>query len=329
MTVNIRKQKSVFIIGPTATGKTSLGVSLARKFNGEIISIDSRQVYCEMDIGTGKDLAEYGQGKDKVSHHLIDIADPSEEYNLYRFLKDAAEAYKSITKRKHLPFFVGGSSLYINALLNSYTLPGKDPDKQLRNKFSDKETKELIAMLKEKDFKQYSKADLSQRSRIIRALEIAFQKKEKNENKICFPKLSPLLIAPYYPRRKNHKRIKQRLDARVKEGLIEEVKYLHEEKNVSWEKLDKLGLEYRWISYYLKNDMSKEDALEKLLVKIRNFCRSQDIWFRKMEREGKKIYWIREGNLNKAIELIEKFLDEKELPDPELKISEIYYGPRQ
>ncbi|MDT8392044.1 MAG: tRNA (adenosine(37)-N6)-dimethylallyltransferase MiaA [Lentisphaeria bacterium] len=322
--------KAVVVTGPTATGKTRLGVSLARRFDGEIISADSRQVYTGMDIGTGKDLADFGQGRDAVPYHLIDIVSPLEEYNARRFLRDAASALQSISARGKLPVIVGGTVLYIQAFIEGYDLPGGEPDPVFRAALKDVPTAELIERLRRVSPTIFDRTDKTQRQRVIRALEIAESASagaSGRPDESAPPDLDVLVLAPYYHRQVVHQRIERRLRERLQEGLLDEVQRLHA-AGVSWEKMDYFGLEYRYAARHLQGSLSEEEFFTELFTHIRRFCKSQDIWFRKMERGGRVIHWLPEGNLEKAVELTRLFLADAPLPPPELKISDIYYGPK-
>jgi len=263
------------ITGPTATGKTALAVRLAKKFNGEIVSVDSRQVYCGMDIGSGKDLAEYGD----VPYHLLDVADPAKElYHLHRFCQEAFSAIRLIRDRGRLPVLCGGSVLYLAALIDGYTLPGEALPARSTG---------------ERHVPQAGKAP-------------SFQPPFR---------LEPLLLGVLYPRSVVRERIKTRLDARFAEGMVEEVRRLHDEKGVSWEQLEFFGLEYREIARYLQDLVSFEEMRETLLNKIRQFAKRQDIFFRKLEREGHRIYWLKEGREPDPEMLLARFLAGQALPE--------------
>ena len=317
---------ALVITGPTATGKTKLAVHLARRFGGEIISADSRQVYRGMDIGTGKDLAEYGDGADRVPCHLLDVVNPQEDFHLKKFLELALMAMDGIRSRNRLIVIAGGTPLYVNALLRGYSLPGGEPNQQIRAELQGLTREELIQRLQAVASPELlARTDMTQEKRIIRAIEIALS--PQTDSIVTKPLDNPLVIAPYYPRKTVRERIEIRLDERLSLGLVEEVRMLHE-NGVSWEKLDWFGLEYRYVSRYLKNELTFEQMRTELLAKIRHFCKSQDIWFRKMEREGIAIHWIPEGNPSEAESLVTRWLTHVPLPKPSIRLADISYSEK-
>lgn len=295
----------LIVTGPTATGKTRLAVALARKYQGEILSADSRQVYRGLDIGTGKDLQEYGSGAERVPTHLLDVVDPGEEFHLFRFIQLAREAIRDISSRDRLPVIVGGSPLYLQALLDGYVLEGAGPDYAWRQQQQELSDEQLLEMLRQQASPELlARTDLTQRRRVIRAIEIARSGGES------FPRealKNTLILAPKYSRAVCHQRIEQRLDQRLAQGLVEEVERLHQQ-GLSWENMDWLGLEYRYLAKYLQGQLSWSEMRQTLLARIRQFCKRQDIWFRKMEREGKQIHWLPEGDFSLACRLTEEWL---------------------
>ncbi len=318
--------KNIIVTGPTATGKTHLAVFLAKRFNGEIISADSRQVYRRLDIGTGKDIEEYGRGSDAVPYHLIDIVDPDVEYNLMRFRQDAPRAIADIYANKKLPIIAGGTPLYIDSLISDYELEGGATDKNLRTSLKQQEIPELLEILKKESPSDWDNLqESSNQNRIVRAIEKV--RVASIEDAVALePDTEWLILGVYFHRKDVHKRIELRLDQRLANGMVEEIEELHRKYGLSWERLEFLGLEYRYIAYYLQKKLTFDEMRDKLLIKIRQFAKRQDIWFRKMEREGHTIHWIPNGDAEKSAKLVERFLNNEQLPPSEIKISEINYG---
>ena len=302
---SLNELRCLVVTGVTASGKTRLAVHLARKFQGEILSADSRQVYRGLDLGTGKDREEYGSGAEAVPVRLLDIVDPDEDFHLFRFLAEARRALLDVASRNKLPIIAGGSPLYLQALLDGYDLSGGAPDPEMRLQLKQLPLSELIELLrKEASPALFARTDLTQVRRVVRAIEIA------RTGDLCEPDVAlqnSLILAPKYPRPVCHQRIEKRLDERLKQGLVEEVRQLHA-NGLSWEKLDWFGLEYRYVARFLKGELSWLDMRQNLLVQIRRFCRRQDIWFRKMEREGKVIHWLPEGDPILAEQLTRNWL---------------------
>lgn len=320
-----KKIKALVITGPTATGKTALAVKLAGKFNGEIVSVDSRQVYRGLDIGSGKDIEEYTKADPPVPYHLIDVCDPQDEYNLFNFCRDAAKAVKDISARGKLPVLCGGTALYLDAILRGYELPGGPPKE--REELRNLPVEELVELLRREDSEALAGVkDQNNPTRLIRALEKAGDKKKELLKDIKL-ELNPLVLGVYFPRKTVHKRIEQRLDARLEHGMVDEVEKLHGQ-GVSWEKLEFLGLEYRYLALYLQGKLSYQEMRDQLLIRIRKFAKRQDIWFRKMEREGLKIYWVGEGIGLDPESLVTRFLAGEALPEPELYLKDTFYGAK-
>ncbi|MDO8655730.1 MAG: tRNA (adenosine(37)-N6)-dimethylallyltransferase MiaA [Nanoarchaeota archaeon] len=294
----------IVILGPTASGKSDLGIQLARKFNGEIVSADSRQVYKGLDIGTGKvTKAEQKLAK----HYLLDVAKPCTRFNVAEYKKIADKAIFDIWKRGKVPFLVGGSPLYIQAVVDNYQLGEGVSDQSVREKLEVTSLSKLLAQLKKVDPESYKIIDKKNKRRVVRALEVyhATGKKFSQLQRKGEDQYRSLLLGIDIPRETLYKRIDDRVDARVQQGMIKEVERLLK-KGVSSEWLSTLGLEYRFISNYLLNtDKSKEargDMLQKLKFAIHDFTRRQLTWFRR----EKRIHWI-EKNM-KAKKLVERFL---------------------
>lgn len=294
----------ITILGPTASGKTKLAVSLAQKFHGEIISADSRQVYKGMDIGTGKDLKEYLD----IPHHLIDVIDPSQEYNLFEYATEFKRSFSDISTRNKLSFLVGGTGMYLDAILSRYKLTIAKSDENARRELENKPERELIALLKSFDKSLHNTTDLSDRQRLIRAIEIA-RATEQGEAQFQWPNCRPLVIGIRLPREIQKARITARLKARFDEGMIDEVKQLHQ-SGVSWDKLHFFGLEYRFIAQHLQGELSYNDMFQKLNSAIHAFSKQQNKWFRNIEKKGHSILWLDadESMEARARTAIEQFL---------------------
>jgi len=291
----------ITILGPTASGKTSIASQLAKDFNGEVISADSRQVYKGMDIGTGKDLIEFQ--KNNIKYHLIDIATPFEEYNLFRFTKDFQAAFNNITRFQKLPIFVGGSGLYLSAILQSYNLPEsyqQENDELSALKFS--ELKELLLNLKPK---LHNVTDITDKDRMIRAILI---ERSRSKDHQAVKQLNSLTIGIKSDREELKRRITERLNKRLNEGMIEEVKDLIS-KGVTKEKLNYFGLEYKFISQFIEGKLNYNDMFQKLNSAIHNFAKRQMTWFRKMEREGVLINWFQSNSYPQIKEFVKNQLD--------------------
>lgn len=285
----------IVILGPTATGKTNLAARLAYDLDAEIISADSRQVYRGMDIGTGKDLADFVVNGKQIPYHLIDIVDAGTEYNVFEYQKDFLQAYESIVSRNKTVILCGGSGLYIDAVVKGYRFLEVPENTALRNELEQKSIDELNAMLL--SYKAiHNTTDSIYKKRIIRAIEVA---KFQTENEALirdFPKINHVIFGIDFDRETIKKRITQRLKHRLEhEGMIDEVKQLIA-NGVDPEKLKFYGLEYKLITQYLQNELNYNDMFQKLNTAIHQFAKRQSTWFRKMEKDGFHIHWI-DGNL--------------------------------
>jgi len=275
------------ILGPTASGKTRLAVALASELNGEIISADSRQVFRGMDIGSGKDLHEYGD----VPYHLIDILEPGTEFSVFAFQRLFREAFEEIAGRGRLPVLCGGTGLYLDAVLRGYRMLEVPEDPLLRVVLDKLDADELAAMLQELRPGQHNTSDLLERSRTVRAIEIARYEREHTGQEEQPAEIRPLTIGIRWERGELRQRITERLRLRLESGMIEEVQRLHE-GGVAWDRLDYYGLEYRYIGAYLQGKMNRNDMFQRLNSAIHDFAKRQENWFRKMEKNGVVINWV-------------------------------------
>ena len=303
------KYNLITILGPTATGKTFFSANLAYEIDGEIISADSRQVYREMDLGTGKDYGDYIVRDITIPVHLIDIHDAGYKYNLYEFQKDFNTVFEEINNRGKVPILAGGTGLYIEAVLNKYDLVRVPLNQELRDKLSDLTQEELIEVLKKYNSKLHNTSDLKIRKTTLRAIEIAdyYRKGEVRTND--FPDINSLIFGIKYDRLSRRKRISERLEARLNEGLLKEVKMLLEK--ISAEDLIYYGLEYKFTTLYLTGQIDYNEMFRKLEVAIHQFAKRQMTWFRRMERNGYKIFWLDghmpiEEKLKRSIGIIRK-----------------------
>ena len=301
----------ICVLGPTASGKTRYAVSLAREINrilaecrpgtegeytgAEIISADSRQVYKGMDIGTGKDLGEY----EEIPYHLMDIVDAGEKYNIFEYQRDFEKAYKDIVDRGGIPILCGGSGLYIEAATCGYSLPEVPPDQELRAELEKKPDEELIAMLASLK-PLHNTTDYDTRKRLIRALEIAIYEAEHPVQRTAFLPKNTYYIGTLVTREERNARIDRRLDARLEEGMTDEIKGLldgthsalaPDHRPVPAEDLIYYGLEYKFVTLYLTGELTFEEMRTRLATAIHQFAKRQMTWFRGMERKGIRIHW--------------------------------------
>ena len=286
------------LLGPTASGKTYLAVQAARQLDGEIISADSRQVYRGLDIGSGKDLEEY----ESTPYHLIDIADPGYEFSLFDFAQTFSQAFSEIKSRNRLPILCGGTGLYLDAILQGYDLVKVGENKRLRQELEPLPLSALQKRLQSLRPEQHNTTDLEDRSRLIRAIEIAVGEELAMARPLELPELSPRIFGLRWPRELLRKRITQRLRQRLEQGMIEEVEGLHK-AGVSWETLDFYGLEYRFVGQYLQGQLNRNDLFQKLNSAIHQFAKRQETWFRRMERQGVVIHWL-DGEADPVAEML-------------------------
>ena len=293
----------IVILGPTASGKTSVAARLAYDLDSEIISADSRQVFRGMDIGTGKELDEYTVDGKVIPYHLIDIVEPTHEFSLFEYQRRFFEVFEKLSEKGIIPIMAGGTGLYIESVLKGYEMTEVKRDEALRRELEKVDIETLVERLKKLNPNLHNSTDLKDKSRIIRALEIALFEKEYGKSREKLPEIKPLVIGIRRERNMLKERIAERLKARLKEGLIEEVKSLHNSE-VSWERLDLFGLEYRFVGQYLQGKVNGNDMFQKLNSAICKFAKRQETWFRRMERQGIDIHWIDNGDYEKVRGLV-------------------------
>ena len=300
-TVGPEMKNLVVVLGPTASGKTRLGVELARELDGEIVSADSRQVYRGLDIGAGKDLDEYSSGGSPVAYHLIDIVDLDSEFSVFEFQQRFFSVFEDLLARTVVPIVVGGSGLYLEAVLNGYRMVDVPADPVLRADLEPLSHEALVDRLQALR-RVHNTTDLEDRDRLVRAIEIA-QYSAQHEPEPG-PDIHPVVLGVRWDREVLRERIRKRLGERLEEGLIDEVQNLHN-AGVSWEKLSFLGLEYRFVSDFLRGGIKNENDLkQKLAAAICRFAKRQETWFRRMERRGTEIYWLEGCDADHALQVI-------------------------
>lgn len=273
------KQKLIVILGPTASGKTDLSLKLAKKFNGEIISADSRQIYKGMDIGTGKITKKETKG---IPHYLLDVASPKRKFSVAQYQKLALKTINKTLKKKKIPFLVGGSPFYIYSVVDGWIFPKLKPDWKLRKKLEKKSSSELFDILKKMDPKRAKKIERKNKRRLIRAIEIA-KKLGKIPSLAKNPQFECLLIGLKKSKEELRDLIRKRLLKRFKQGMMREVKNLRKQ-GLSWKRLESFGLEYKWIALYLQNKINYVEMIENLQKNIEHFAKRQMTWFKKDKR---------------------------------------------
>lgn len=284
------KYDMLAVVGPTACGKTALAVELALAFGGEVISADSRQVYRGMDIGTGKDLAEYSRGAVSVPVHLVDIADAGEKYNVFEFQRDFLVAYNDVKSRAALPVMCGGSGMYVESVLRGYRLIPVPENAALRAQLEEKSLDELTAILA--GYKElHNNTDTDTKKRAIRAIEIEEYYASCPVEERSFPSIRTLTVGVSVEREVRRKRITERLLQRLGEGLVEEVQRLLA-SGVTAEQLIYYGLEYKFVTMYITGQLSYDEMVHSLEIAIHQFAKRQMTWFRGMEKRGVHIHWV-------------------------------------
>lgn len=311
---NMQNQKMITILGPTASGKTSVAAALALRTGGEIISADSRQVYRRMDIGTGKDLADYTIGDVHIPYHLIDIAEPGTKYNLFQYQQDFHTAYNDIRSRGKLPILCGGTGLYIEAVLGGYSLSPVPQNQKLRESLEGKSLDQLTQMLvqlKQKNgSNMHNRTDVDTAQRAIRAIEIETYNLEHPTPERQMPQVDSLVIGINIDRELRREKITRRLKARLEEGMCDEIRSLID-GGVNPDDLIYYGLEYKFVTEYVVGKTSYEEMFRKLEIAIHQFAKRQMTWFRGMERRGYTIHWIDAAqSMDEKVEAIMSLMNE-------------------
>jgi tRNA dimethylallyltransferase len=296
--MRINKPKIVVILGPTASGKSDVAIRLAQRFNGEIISADSRQVYRGMDIGSGKVTKMEQQ---LAPHWMLDVVSPRTNYSAAQFQRKAKKILKDILRRKKLPIICGGTGFWIQSIVDDITYPEVKPNWKLRNSLSNLSTDELFEKLRKIDPERANTIDPRNKVRLIRAIEICetLGNVPRPDQGAKSMQYNFFQIGIIWPRDELYQRIENRLDQRFQEGMIEEVKRLHEKNKISWKRMEELGLEYRWITKFLKKEIRFEEMRDRLLLEIKHYAKRQITWFKKDAR----IKWFSEyGPIEKEVE---------------------------
>ena len=289
----MKDHNCIVVLGATASGKTRLACRLAYHLGGEIISADSRQVYKQLDIGTGKDLDEYQMNGQLIPYHLINIVEPGEQFYLHQFIEQLEETFNNIRQRNKLPIICGGTGLYLDALRKDFSFTQIKENEILRAKLENLSKEELLKKLLDYPEELTTHVDTNSKKRIIRGIEIAdYRAKNKlTDNKKKLP-YQPLYIGIDISTEERKRRISERLKQRLNSGLVEEAETLIK-NGISYQRLETLGLEYKFLSYFLQQKISKEELFTQLQTAIFQFSKRQLTWFRKMEKEGVKINWIK------------------------------------
>lgn len=288
-------QKMITILGPTASGKTSLAAALAARIDAEIISADSRQVYRGMTIGTGKDLDDYRLGDRLIPYHLIDICEPGTKYNLFQYQQDFHLIYNNIVARGVRPILCGGTGLYIESVLKGYALSPVPQNQALRDKLAGKSLAELTEMLEDLKHRNHSvmhnRTDVDTAQRAIRAIEIETYNLEHPTDNRTLPPIDSVIIGVDINREERRRKITQRLKQRLEEGMVDEIRQLLD-RGIAPENLIYYGLEYKFVTEYVIGKTSYEEMFRQLEIAIHQFAKRQMTWFRGMERRGFTIHWI-------------------------------------
>jgi len=284
------KYDLLVITGPTASGKTSLAAVLALRLNGEIISADSRQLYRQMNLGTGKDYSDYIVEGKQIAFHLIDIADPGYRFSVFEYQREFKKVLEDLRTRDKFPVVCGGSGMYIDSIVSGYRMIEVPPDPAFRASLENRSIKELTEILS--SFRNlHNKTDTDTKKRAVRAIEIERYISQTKGNQKQFPEIYPLIVGVLFSREKRRSRISERLRSRLEEGMVDEVRQMLD-RGISPETLIYYGLEYKYITLYVTGKISYDEMYGSLETAIHQFAKRQMTWFRGMERKGVKINWI-------------------------------------
>lgn len=280
----------IAILGPTASGKTPFAAALAAELDTEIISADSRQIYRSMDLGTGKDIADYTVNGKEIPYHLIDIADPGYKYNVFEYQRDFLAAYETIKQKGRLPVLCGGTGMYLESVLKGYKLLPVPENQELRERLADKSLEELTGILA--GYKSlHNSTDVDTAKRAIRAIEIEEYYAHTPVDERAFPQLHSLIIGVDIDRELRREKITRRLRQRLDEGMVDEVHRLID-LGIPPDDLIYYGLEYKYLTLHVIGQLSYEEMFGQLEIAIHQFAKRQMTWFRGMERRGFTIHWI-------------------------------------
>ena len=285
------KYNLITILGPTASGKTAVAAKVASILGGEVISADSRQVYRGMDLGTGKDYADYIVEGKPVPYHLIDIVDAGYEYNVYEYQKDFLSVFAEMQANGKLPVMCGGSGLYLEAVLKNYKLIQVPINEKLREELDDKQLYELADILRSYKHYMHNQTDIESVKRAVRAIEIEEYYLNHPEIDTGMPEIRSLVVGVKFDRLSRRKRITSRLKQRLNEGMLDEVQHLLD-SGLTPEQLTYYGLEYKYMTLHLTGKLSYQEMFETLNVAIHQFAKRQMTWFRRMEKQGTEIRWL-------------------------------------
>lgn len=285
------KYQLLAILGPTASGKTSLAAHAAYCIEGEVLSADSRQVYRGMDLGTGKDYGDYEINGQKIPCHLIDLVDAGYQYNVFEYQNDFLKAYADVTSRGKFPVLCGGSGLYLEAVLENYKLIQVPRNEDLRQALESSDLEELTKILKGYKPKLHNKTDIDNKKRALRAIEIEDYLERYPDLDTSMPEINSLVVGVKFDRLSRRKRISERLRQRLDQGMVDEVRALLE-RGLTPDQLTYYGLEYKYLTLYLQEKLNYQQMFSALETAIHQFAKRQMTWFRRMERQGTVIHWL-------------------------------------